>query len=249
LLVDAAQPGSQPYASRVAVTSGSNSMRGFRRKLLRKSLWPDKYYAQIRVRDPRTDTEVASCCSFLLPHEVVDMLMQLGNENLILSRDCMDPLTAKHLDKVIGDSGTVIAGTGLHSDGVPCNWDKTESVEAFSFSLPGLGKKWKHLRIPLVAIPHSRLSQHTFGDISEVLAWSYTYAYHGFWPASRHDGTPFWPSDAKRGAKAGGKLHLRSALCEVRGDWKMFQAVFRFPTHNSSAGICWKCKCKKSQVT
>jgi hypothetical protein len=31
-------------------------------------------------------------------------------------------------------------------------------------------------------------------------------------------------------------------LVEVRGDWKMMGDIFRFPRHNTTSGICWRCK-------
>ena len=42
---------------------------------------------------------------------------------------------------------------------------------------------------------------------------------------------------------------MQGALAEVRGDWKAFKEIFRFPGWRGKDGCCWKCNCIVSQVT
>ena len=78
---------------------------------------------------------------------------------------------------------------GLWGDGVPCNWDRTESVEVVSMNLPGQDGQWGPLRIPLVAISKKDVGPNTMDDLMGVIAWSLRYLAAGFWPSSRHDGS------------------------------------------------------------
>ena len=88
---------------------------------------------------------------------------------------------------------------GLWGDGVPCNWDRTESVEVVSMNLPGRDGQWGPLRIPRVAISKKDVGPNTMDDLMGVIAWSLRYLAARMWPSSRHDGSA---SDGKRLKKA-----------------------------------------------
>jgi hypothetical protein len=141
---------------------------------------------------------------------------------------------------------------GLWGDGVPCNWDRTESVETVCLDLPGQEGEFDKLRIPLVGLSNKQVTSETWEDIFEVLSWSFGCAGTGNFPASRHDLTAWLPSDKKHGLNrrklAGKPLGAQGALVQVRGDWDFFAKVFNFPKHNTLAGCCWKCNCAPSQV-
>ena len=98
---------------------------------------------------------------FLLPLEIVEMLCRLGNIDHIWEQCEMDELTKAHVESVSLKEGAPFAGVGLHGDGVPCNCDRAEAVEVVSLNLPGISGRWKPIRIPLVALPHSRISKNT----------------------------------------------------------------------------------------
>ena len=90
---------------------------------------------------------------------------------------------------------------GLWGDGVPCNWDRTESVEVVSLNLPGQGGQYKNLRLPVTALSRKLVTDGTWDDIMAVVAWSLQYAAIGKFPTERHNGSPWLPSDVKRANK------------------------------------------------
>ena len=73
---------------------------------------------------------------------------------------------------------------GLWGDGVPGNWDRTESVEVVSLNLPGQSGKYKNLRLPFTALSHKLVTYGTFDDIMAVVAWSLQYAVLGKFPTA-----------------------------------------------------------------
>ena len=91
------------------------------------------------------------------------------------------------------------------------------------------------------------MTNNTWDDIMEVLAWSFQCNAAGIMPKERHDGSAWLPSDSHRSKMAKNSIGLRAALVEVRGDWTMFAEAFRFPQHNLKAGICWKCTCTPAE--
>ena len=220
-----------------------------RRRLLRRCQWPSDYVCKIRMLNRTTEAEELVDIAILNPHEILDMLWALGDETLLLDVSMMDPLTLENLRENERSTGIRMQGFAIHADGVPCNWDRSESAEVVSVSLPGLGGKWKNLRIPLTALPHSMIGPNTWDDFMEVIAWSVTCAWHGVNPDKRHDGTPFNASDAHRKRKIGKRLRCCSCLVEVGGDWKMLAETFHFPRWNSKEGVCWSCPCKLDEAT
>ena len=208
---------------------GSNVSRSLRRGLLKNKLWPTDYKAFIRVHNTRTDEEDAQLCSFLLPHELIFALQKHGDLGRLLDKSGLDSTSLKLLQERETWAGGSLLGLGLWTDGVPCNWDRSESVEVVSLSLPGQVGKYKNLRIPLVAIPRKQVGPNTFDDIFEVLAWSFHCCSVGVHPQCRHDDLPWNLSDASRKKVAGHPLHVRGCLLQFRGDWKCYAEVFKFP--------------------
>jgi len=142
---------------------------------------------------------------------------------------------------------TELLGLGLWGDGIPCNWDRTESVEVVALNLPGLAGKYHGLRLPITGVSRKQISRHTWHDLMKIISWSLQCCADGYWPSCRHDGTPWQEGDSKRASKRG-SLGVQSCLVEVWGDWKFFGETFSFPKHNTNAGICWRCLCTPLQV-
>jgi hypothetical protein len=161
----------------------------------------------------------------------------------------MDPLTLKHLVSCEASAGSRLLALGIWGDGVPCNWDRSESAECFTMNFPGQSGEFKPLRLPLTALSRKQISEHTWFDILSVLSWSLRIAAAGVWPVARHDESAFSKADCHRAKQAGQPLGVRAALAEVRGDWKMFGEVFGFPKWNTKAGVCWRCNCRPDQVS
>jgi hypothetical protein len=244
LINDAAGAGASSMDS-LTRKEGKNATRHLRSKFLKRNQWPNLYWARIRVKDKATQAEVTQSCAFLLPHELLDVLHRLGDRSMLHATDGLEPKSLEHLLKMQGPLGQPLVALGLWGDGVPCNWDRTESVEVFSLNLPGQGDKYSNLRLPLTGLSRKQISEHTFDDIMEVLVWSLRHCYAGTFPRCRHDGAAFSKSDQKRKKlyeKSDYQLGIRGTLVEVRGDWKMYQEIFKFPAWNMKVGCCWRCK-------
>ena len=179
----------------------------------------------------------------LLPHELLLALSKRSNLATLSSTTGMCQTTAAHMARVSQQMNcSNLIGWSLWGDGVPCNWDKSQTLEVFSFGLPGLPDQYKNLRIPLTAInkDHCTAAHETIDDILSIIAWSCQCMASGVMPSCRHDASPFDRSDSKR-AKLAGASAPKGILCEVKADWAFFKKAFRFPQHNEGKGCCWKC--------
>jgi len=184
----------------------------------------------------------------MLPHELVHTLGRFGRVDVLRQKDQLDPLSLAHIQKIESDVKKPMVPLGIWGDGVPCNWDRSASIDCVSLNMPGLGGKWKNLRLPVTCLNHKQVIYETWIDIMTVITWSLTWAGMGVHPIARHDDTPFLPSDHKRLKAAGSPMISSAALVEVRGDWKFMGEVFSFPKHNTAAGLCWNCRCTPDDV-
>ena len=226
-----------------------NAARNLRKSFLKRSMWPPIYWAQVRCKDVKSGKIELEWMAFWLPHEIVAKLIKVGILEKILETDGMDPLAKAHLDACELEAQSKLLGLGLWADGVPCNWDRTESVQVLSLSLPGLTGEFEQLRIPITALSHKHVCEETWVDIMAVVKWSLQVLASGHNPTNRHDSTDWLPSDGSRSkaSYASGAVQ-RSCLVEIRGDWDWMSKVYGFPQHNVLAGMCWKCTCKPKEV-
>ena len=248
LVNDAYDSGARGFtAAEVRDPDGKNVARDLRAGYLKQSQWPKKYWAKVRCK--QSDGEVApEWVAFWLPHELLACLHQHGSLEMLQATAGMDVRSLQHLDKckqAQGDSGLV--GMGLHGDGVPCNWDRTASVETLSLNFPGLPEQFARLRLPIVAIPHASFCEYTWDDVMEVVAESLKCAAAGKFMVRRFDNLPWKPSDTARSKLAGKDMGVKGVLVEARGDWKYFAETFKVPRWNNTEGICWKCNCTLAQ--
>jgi hypothetical protein len=248
LLADAHAAGVTSLKRSRAGEFSRNVARAWKRRKLKHSHWPQHYYFQCRLWDTKTNTIRSEEICMDLLHELVHIMWDLGKEDLLLANPCLDRIGTEHLAKMKAELGTdMVMALGLHGDGIPCNYDRTESVFALSLNLPGVGGKWQKMRIPFMVLPKSRICAETMYDVFEVIAWSLRHLLADSWPSSRHDGEP-WKATDKERKKRQGPLGIRAALVEVRGDWEFYSQVFGFPYHNEAAGICWRCPCRRDEV-
>ena len=235
-----------PYAVRdlTGPVNGKTALR-LKRKFLKRSTWMPDYVATIRTWNPKTNKIVSEKVHMQLVHEVVAVLLKNGFKNVILDTSNMDPLTLEHLDHCKLKAGcTEMLGLGLWGDGAPTQWDRNETIDVLSLSLPGC-KDYAQLRVPLVVLPHSRTCSETWQDVFGIVKWSLEVLAMGTWPTARHDGSPW--NDTDKARKTARPL-VRAALVEVRQDWKFAVEVFGFPAHNAVEGCCWRCKCTPAEV-
>ena len=214
-----------------------------------RTMWPELYYAQVRCKKLDSDELELCWLAFWLPHELVAALRKQSLDHRLMDAAGMDPLTKAHLEMVEGQTGCKMLVLGLWADGVPCNWDRTESVDVLSLSLPGLTGEFRNLRMPITALSHKHVCDETWQDINAVVKWSFECLATGTMPTQRHDGTP-WRStgEGKSDRKRLKGDVLRACLVEVRADWDWMSKVYGFPPHNLLEGCCWKCTCTPKQV-
>ena len=179
-----------------------------------------------------------------LPLELVEMIAKFGDQATLLDIGGMEPRTREHLEVVKLEIGALeLLGLGLWIDGVPYNFDRSESIEAIAMNLPGLTGEFKNMRLPITAIPKPFVATgETMHDICEIILWSLRHLALGVNPSSRHDGEPFLQEDWHRKTVAGSPLRLRAALVEIRGDWLMMKETFHLPGWKEKIGCCWLCK-------
>jgi len=229
----------------------SNLARTLRKRMNRHTKWPTPYFRKVRVLNRHTGEEEWQDVAIQLPLEIVDMIHRHGDAAKINSTENMDPLSKEHYDRCTAAAGGAeLTGVGLHCDGVPHSWDREESAEVFSVSLPGLPAPWSNLRIPCFSLPHSAFGENTWDDVMEPIAWSFRHMWQGTRPQCRDDGSPWLPTDAarKRMGERSPNLTWRGCLVEIRGDWKMFAETFHLERWNGNGGICWSCECTVEQA-
>ena len=246
-----------PEAPRVlrarGTPSGSNDARDLSRAYMRGSIWPEPYACTIRTRNPRTEEEEWSNIFLALPHEYVYCIQQHGSLDKLSDLSGCDPLTLQHLRSCEAAADTSFIPLGLWGDGVPIQWERAESIETLSMNFVGHSGAYRNLRLPLVTIASKHISDNTWSDISEVLAWSFRQATLGVWPTRRHDGSCFTKADRLtrkgwQGRHIRRDVVVRAILVEMRMDWKYYSSVFGMHAHNLQIGNCWRCRHTPAQV-
>lgn len=250
LLQDGALAGSSDCRHAVRqTTSAKNAARTLQRYTLRFTAWPPDYEAPVRVWNPKSQQVETETVALMLPHEILEAMARLGNTEALYEQAGLDPRSLDHLRSCEARRGCRLVGVGLWSDGAPCNWDRSESLEIVSMNIPGLTGPLRPLRVPLVALSKRNVAtDQTFHDIFDIVRWSLEVLLLGRFPATRHDGAPFGAAEATRARRAGQQLGVHAALCEIRGDWKMLAEIFALPAWNQSGGVCWMCTCTKSEL-
>ncbi len=183
LLADAAAAGVRSCVGLASQRArAGNVTRDLRRRLMRYSLWPRHYLAPIRCWDPKRVQQAVKYLHFMLPHEALYSFVLHGDVDVVNDRTAMDPLTLAHLQKceLQGDAvarGLPMLGIGLWGDAAPCNWDRTESLQVYSWNLPGLATApWKGLRVPFTG-----LSTRHLGPIHTMTSCPFSHGLSNAW--------------------------------------------------------------------
>lgn len=249
LLNKAANAGVKGISRKVRKLVGKNQARDYTRQRLKHNKWPDYYFFNCRVLNRRNLEEYTAAVPMLLPLEILEVLWELGVPSALLKEDNLDSDSKSHMRWMREQlSVDQLLGFGIHGDGVPCNYDRTESVVMISINLPGVSGRNGRMRIPLVVLPDHAISGNTYDDIMEVFAWSMRHLLIGSRPTCRHDGSPWKTSDRRRLQVAGTKLDFQACLNQVRADWDFMGKCFHLPFHNVKEGCCWLCNVKRNQV-
>ena len=228
---------------------GHNMARQQLRQALKRTKWPEYYWFQCRVVRRKTKTNFSASLCMMLPQEILEMIWELGSEDVLLDTQAMDSESQAHLQWMKGELQALqLWGFGLHGDGVPCNYDRTESVVVISLNLPGLPGRNGRLRIPIISLPDWCIGPHTFDDIMAVIAWSMRHLLVAERPTCRHDGEPWLHSDKKRSKSSKSSLPIPACMCQARGDWDWMGKCFHLPFHGVIAGNCWLCTNRRDEV-
>jgi hypothetical protein len=249
LFADAHSAGTQHIKdlAKIGSSAGSrNSHRDLLRKLAKTSQWPKLYFGGVRVWNRRTQAVEIQHVPVLLPHEVFASIAGQSDIRNFASRAALIESARDHLvaaEQNLGP-GAPIVSIGLWIDGTPCNWDRSEGVESFVVSCPGVSGQSSSVRIPFAVMMQKHcVAEATFDDLLTIFVWSLKWLALGTYPTARHDGHPWSPTDRRRQKLAGTALPVRGLLVEIRGDWKCMKEVFRLPGWQGSASskCCWKC--------
>ena len=69
----------------------------------------------------------------MLVHELVDVVAKWAKKEKLFEEAGMEPRTREHLHRVKAElAEPELLGPGLWLDGVPFNWDRSQSVEVIS---------------------------------------------------------------------------------------------------------------------
>jgi hypothetical protein len=238
LAEDAHDAGADGVRDFKKIKKDRNVHRNMLRRVLKGCQWPPVYYAPVRVWDRKQQKTEVLQYPMLLAHEVLDTFACRNAMDQLLATTGMGQLTVAHLAQSKAALGIDEAvGLGFWLDGVPCNWDRTESIECLTMSFPGMTGANKAIRIPLAVISKRfQIDHHTWDDILKVQAWSLQYAAAGVFPPCREDGKPFTYStrDHWRLPKAG--KPLKAPWLHLSDRWKpsaclcmyMYACCFRF---------------------
>ena len=123
----------------------------------------------------------------------------------------LDAIAQQHLEACEAQVGGSFIPLSFWSDGVPMSWDRNESVQCFTWTLPGLSRKdLKTLRIPFTVLPKHFCTAETIDFVLEFFGWSLDIMFRGFFPQHGLQGAEF--EDAYRRNLAGQPLGFRGGL-------------------------------------
>ena len=219
-------------------------------KLPRRSMWPPLYEAEVRMWSAKHKELQNKKIAFLLPHEVLLVLSEIGSLDTMVATDGLDAHNKGKHGEIMSHLQAPFVSLSLWGDGVPYSWDRKKSVDIWTLSFPRLSlKAHRDLRITLTAVPHEGVRRETQDDIMSILAWSFSALALGLCPTARHDGTDSEVTEAWRRSRGGQKV-LHAAVLEVKGDWKQMHFCFGIPGWMSSPEkpICWRCLATKQSL-
>jgi hypothetical protein len=230
--------------------SHKHSSRDLLNRMQKDSKWPPLYYGKVRVWDIKTNEKTTVDLPFFLPHELIHSIVHNDSTVDLLAEAGLCAGAKQHLEFIKGQLGAEhCLALGLWGDGVPCNWDRSESLECVTLSFPGLVGEKEHMRVPLTCIKKKFcIKNETFDDIMTIISWSLKAAAENEFPTNRHDESPFSAKEKFRIDQAGKKVGVPAGLVEVRGDWQFFKQIFRFPGWREKKGCCWRCKATPANI-
>lgn len=220
--------------------NGSNNARNMLKTCLKECTCPAPYYAMVRTKDPHSGEPLQVELPFLLPHEMLPYILSKADSEQL---DAWRRHPARHADvqsfcREWNCDENLTYPIGFHGDGVPFQAKMTDSLEQFSWSFCADPGSTRYL---FSAIPKScLLGRETFEDMLTIFVQSLHVLATNTYPNKRLNGEDWsLPNDSAR-SRLHGPLGCNACLLELRGDWAYYNAVFAFPSWQSTR-MCWKC--------
>ena len=143
--------------------------------------------------------------AFLLPHEIVVTLRDVGSKDEVLTQaGGLDEYNKQRHAEIQQKLDGRFVSLSLWGDGVPFSWDRKRSVDTWTLAFPGLEEKvYRDIRVVLTAMPHECVTRETQDDVLSILTWSFQALAVGKFPSIRHDGEPWMEEDTWRKQRAG----------------------------------------------
>ena len=212
--------------------------------------WPPLFELSIPSWD-RKNSKVESNKVSFSPHEVLGQICHcnLDSSDLFnmdaLRTECMDHLRATVKELQLPSNATLPVSLWL--DGVPAKFDRSESLECVTWSMPHMKEQLQSMRFPICCIYKSHMDASAWDAIFKVVAWSLTCCAEGIYPSTGPDGKPL--QNKFRQQLAGKPLAgdyaglAHAALVEIRGGWAAYKSAFRLPGWaDCKEGCCYRMK-------
>jgi len=227
-----------------------NQARDIKRLALKSCQVPKPYMVNVPVQCKMERKQVNVDHPVLLPHEVLEHLVNQG----VFTVEEVADLSSRE-DQTLSDqknafcaqfdlNDKVTIPLGFHGDGVPFQKSshKHASTEVYSWNLlcDRDGKRYLFCNINKDFLCDCGCAGRcTMDTLMEVFCWSMHVLLDGRHPHQRHDGGQL---DPDRHAKQHKPLGFHGVLLQCRGDWQWYTQMFSFPNWASKQGICWRCK-------
>ena len=211
------------------------------------------YTANIPMWNRKKGTQTVHPMSFLPIHEVLEQLIQEGDEKKYcdLSGDQHGFKLALQQWRNRVDATSRFMDTCLSivlwGDSAP--HVKRDSLFLITWTLvsgPCRRRYW------LCSFPKSEMCQcgcfgrHTYDAVFEVIAWCFKVLLAGVWPSVDHTNTKFPAASWRAGlARAKTKLRLGGACIGNTGDWQWYKSVLGmrgWKPEGPSKNLCWLCR-------
>ena len=131
-----------------------HAARNLLKQMVKGSKWPSLYVAHIEAFSQKTQKAVEMKVNFLLPHEIIYMMAdKMRDHDALYDISGMAEISQENLAKSCQELGEARRlGLGLWGDGVPVNYDRSQSMEMLCWSLPGHVNNFGLMRVPFTCI-------------------------------------------------------------------------------------------------
>ena len=188
--------------------------------------------------------------SFLLPHEVLAEMLPHAEQPLLFSTSGLDRLSLEALQNIRSQLNTEqVIPLSFWLDAIPFSWERDESLQAFTWGLPGIAEKpWNQLRFPFCALPKAMCAQETIDYVIKVWSWCMASLSVGKWPVGFDVLEGVELRGKVRTKMAGKPLGFKGAMVQMKMDWEALANQLHFPRWDNVSGICHCCHITRGDI-